>query len=183
MRWSGLFVPPTLRTSLSTCTKYICYLRDACFCLMYMWSATVLYSVLRLSGWSPSFCVRSPHSGERNLLTLKPPCLLGPLACRVFRRCGMSDGEEEDSMKCSFRSETEALAVKRFLLFLFLSYFGSFQLLSSTPVISSFLHPVLLLGRSSVAPDVTNTITPVPHPSKPSTPPSVSITTFVLTEP
>lgn len=52
----------------------------------------------------------------------------------------MSVGEEEDSMKCSFCSETEALAV---MFFVFLS----------TPVIQ-LCHPVLS-GGPSVALDIT----------------------------
>lgn len=93
----------------------------------------------------------------------------------------MSDGEEEDSMKCSFCSETEALAVKMF-------FFPPIFWLLSTPVIhlchlvTAPLHAAILLGGQSVAPDVTNTITLVPHPTTPSTPPSVSLT-FVFTEP
>lgn len=140
------------------------------------------YSALRLCpsqvDLSPSFCVRSPHSCERNLLTFMSPYLLGPPACRVFWRCGMSD-EEEDSMKCSFCSETEALAVKMVFCFVFSHVLDPFN---SCHLVISPLRAVILLGGPSVAPDITNTITPVPHSSTPSTPPSVSLTTFVFTE-
>lgn len=68
-----------------------------------------------------------------------------------------------------FFSKTEALAVKMVFCFVF----------PSTPVIQlchlviSPLHPVILLWGPSVAPDIRNTITHVPHPSTPSTPSSV----------
>lgn len=82
-------------------------------------------------------------------------------------------------MKCSFCSETEALAVKIF--FFSFIFFAPLTLVIYYLVISP-LRPVTLSGGSSVAPHVTNTITSVPHPPKPSTPPSVSVTTFVFTK-
>lgn len=117
---------------------------------------------------SPSFCVWSPHKCERNLLTLMPPYLLGPLTCllKMWHEWPGGGGQHE----MFFLLWDWGTGCEDGVFSPFLPYFGSFQPLSSTSVIWSSPSPLHPVGGPSVAPDVTDTITPVPHPSDPPPP-------------
>ena len=129
---------------------------------------------------SPSFCVRSPHSCERNLLTLMPP--IPPwttgLQSLLKMRCEWRGGGGQHEM--FFLLWDWGTGCEDFFFFFSSHILAPVLSSSHFPSLSPSCHPL-----SGGPPDVTkhhHPCTPPPiHPPLPS--PSVSLTTFVFTEP
>lgn len=133
-------------------------------------STKCLVTVLRLCpsqvDLSPSFYVRSPHGCERNLLTLMPPYLpwTTGLQSLLKMRYEWRGGGGQHEMFFLLWDWGTGCEDGVFLLLLLFFFFLSTPVIQLCHRVIAPLHPLILSGGPSVAPDVMNTITRVPPP-------------------